>query len=92
MSRPASEHISNINGPIAEELKGSATRLNDNLVIGEWSCALTSDSLKAESDPQGAQSTFCQRQMDVYSRAGGGWSFWSESLLPTPFRSVLIVI
>ena len=77
MSMPASAHITNVNGPIAEELKGSATRLNDNLVIGEWSCALTSDSLKAEPDPQGAQSTFCRTQMDVYSHAGGGWSFWS---------------
>ena len=77
----ASAHTTNVNGPIADELKSSAKRLNDNLVIDEWSCALTGDSLKAESDPQGAQSTFCRSQMDVYSRAGGGWSFWSKSLL-----------
>lgn len=86
----ASAHITNVNGPIADELKVSAKRLNDNLVIDEWSCALTGDSLKAEPDPQGAQGTFCRAQMDVYSRAGGGWSFWSESVLPTPFLFLLI--
>ena len=88
----ASVHISNVNGPIADDLKSTAKRLNDNLLIGEWSCALTGDSLKAESDPQGAQSTFCRSQMDVYSRAGGGWSFWSKSLLPTPFYLYLPAI
>jgi hypothetical protein len=88
----ASTHITNVNGPIADELKGSAKRLNDNLVIDEWSCALTSDSLKAESDPQGAQSTFCRTEMGVYSRVGGGWSFWSNSLLLTPLRLCLPVI
>lgn len=77
----ASAHITNVNGPIADELKSSGKRLNDNLFIGEWSCALTGESLKAESDPQSAQSTFCRSQMDVYTRAGGGWSFWSKSLL-----------
>jgi glucan 1,3-beta-glucosidase len=85
----ASTHTSNVNGPIAGELKSSAKRLNDNLVIGEWSCALTSDSLKAESNPEGAKSAFCRTQMDVYSREGGGWSFWSGLPLPTRFHVLL---
>jgi hypothetical protein len=81
MSLAASAHIANVNGPISDELKSSAKRLHNNLFIGEWSCALTGDSLKAESDPQSVQSTFCRSQMDVYSEAGGGWSFWSKSPL-----------
>ena len=92
MAMSASEHITNINGPIGDELKSSGKRLNDNLVIDEWSCALTSDSLQAESDPQGAQSTFCRTQMDVYSQVGGGWSFWSKSLLQRYFVLCSFVI
>nr|GAT47207.1 glycoside hydrolase [Mycena chlorophos] len=54
--------------------------LRGNLVIDEWSCALTPRSLSYESDPQAARKTFCETQQAVYQNTSAGWSFWSLHL------------
>ncbi|KAF7295032.1 Glycoside hydrolase [Mycena indigotica] len=54
--------------------------LRGNLVVGEWSCALTPRSLSYEKDKEAARRSFCNTQLDVYSSVAAGWSFWSYQL------------
>lgn len=77
-SEPASQHTSDIDGGIADSLQAASNRQRRNLVIDEFSCALTSDSLKNESDPNQARMEFCTGQTEVYANATAGWSFWGK--------------
>ncbi|KAG5728300.1 putative dolichyl-phosphate-mannose--glycolipid alpha-mannosyltransferase [Termitomyces sp. T112] len=76
-SEPASQHTSDIKGPISKSFVDASLKERGNLFIGEWSCALSSDSMAHEADPDQARRDFCSGQMSVYANAAAGWSFWS---------------
>jgi glucan 1,3-beta-glucosidase len=73
----AQGHTHDVNTTIFSNLEDTANLERGNLVIDEWSCALTDQSLSQESDPQDAQRDFCTEQMDVYASSSAGWAFWS---------------
>ncbi|QRV93739.1 Cellulase (glycosyl hydrolase family 5 protein) [Ceratobasidium sp. AG-Ba] len=79
-STPAQDHTSNINNGISSALAGAFKRARGNLVVDEWSCALTAESLSSlssESKQLAARKSFCTSQANVYLRETAGWSFWS---------------
>ena len=78
-SEPASQHTSDIQGSISSDLEAAALNDRRNLVISEWSCALTDQSLASQSDPDEARKQFCTTQMDVYAGTSAGWAFWCAS-------------
>jgi len=51
------------------------------MIIGEWSCALTPQSLANEGDAAQVQKEFCEQQMSVYANTTAGWTFWGPSFL-----------
>jgi glucan 1,3-beta-glucosidase len=73
---PAAEHTSDIKSAIADSLAKASIQQRRNLVVDEWSCALTADSLAHVSDPDGARRDFCTGQMEVYANETAGWGFW----------------
>ena len=73
---PATEHTSDIKGATAASLANASAQQRRNLVVDEWSCALTMDSLAHESDPDAARRDFCIGQMAVYANTTAGWAFW----------------
>ncbi len=77
-SEPAAQHTSDVETNIADSLQAASDRLRRNLVIDEFSCALTDDSLKDEDDPEEARREFCTGQMQVYANATAGWAFWCK--------------
>ncbi|KAH9952177.1 glycoside hydrolase superfamily [Amylocystis lapponica] len=76
-SEPASQHTADIQGPIANSFSVASAKQRRNLVIDEWSCALTDDSLSYEDDPDQARHDFCVGQMEVYTNTSAGWGFWA---------------
>lgn len=52
--------------------------LNGNLIIGEWSCALSDESLRGEENPISSRRQFCEVQEKTYRDVGSGASFWSK--------------
>ena len=81
MSEPASQHIDDIRGKIAQSYSAASSKERRNLVIDEWSAALTNDSLGFEIDPVQARRDFCSAQIDVYTNTSAGWGFWCKMLL-----------
>lgn len=75
-SEPASQHTSDIQGGIADSLRDASLQERRNLVVDEFSCALTGDSLQDESDPDQARREFCTGQVNIYANTTAGWSFW----------------
>jgi len=73
---PATEHTGDIKGTIAGSLAKASSQQRRNLVVDEWSCALSADSLAQESDPDAARKEFCIGQMSVYANNTAGWGFW----------------
>ncbi|KDN38614.1 hypothetical protein RSAG8_09401, partial [Rhizoctonia solani AG-8 WAC10335] len=79
-SKPVGDHISNVNSSIMSSLAAAAKRARHNLVIDEWSCALSPGSLSKLPDgatEQAARKAFCSAQSSAYLRTTAGWSFWS---------------
>ncbi|KAH7915012.1 glycoside hydrolase superfamily [Hygrophoropsis aurantiaca] len=76
-SEPASQHKGDVDGPIASSLLAASNKARRNLVIDEWSCALTDKSLSTQKDPARARKDFCMGQMDVYANISAGWGFWA---------------
>ncbi|THG97588.1 hypothetical protein EW026_g4424 [Hermanssonia centrifuga] len=76
-SEPASQHTSDIQNGIAATLASASNQQRRNLVVDEFSCALTDQSLQGESDPGETRREFCTGQMQVYANATAGWSFWA---------------
>ncbi|QRV79062.1 Cellulase (glycosyl hydrolase family 5 protein) [Ceratobasidium sp. AG-Ba] len=79
-STSAQDHTSNINNGISDALASASKRARGNLVVDEWSCALTAESLSSlpsESKQLAARKSFCTSQANVYLRETAGWSFWS---------------
>ncbi|KAF8162882.1 glycoside hydrolase family 5 protein [Crassisporium funariophilum] len=73
-----SQHTSDVKGAIAESLNRVSAKQHHNLVIHEWSCALTAESLQNDDDAEQARKEFCTSQMEVYAKAAAGWGFWCE--------------
>ncbi|KAG8726132.1 Glucan 1,3-beta-glucosidase 3, partial [Ceratobasidium sp. 423] len=79
-SKPVGDHISNVNSSIMSSLAAASKRARHNLVVDEWSCALSPDSLSKLPDgatQQAARKVFCGAQSSAYLRTTAGWSFWS---------------
>lgn len=67
------------NGSFFAELQSAAEQTRGNLVIDEWSCALTGSALAGATDANAERVKFCSTQADLYANSTAGWSFWSES-------------
>lgn len=80
-AEPASQHTSDIQGHISDTLAKASDKQHRNIVVDEWSCALTSQSIANEPDKDQARRNFCEGQMDVYSSITAGWSFWCKNLV-----------
>jgi glucan 1,3-beta-glucosidase len=78
-AEPASGHTSDIQTSIQDRLEVSYKRLRQNMIVGEWSCALTPESLDAEQDHTQARKDFCMAQYDLYSENSSGHHFWCKS-------------
>ncbi|KAJ7740724.1 glycoside hydrolase superfamily [Mycena maculata] len=74
-SESASNHTNDIETSIAQSLAIASAR--GNLIVGEWSGALTPQSLSNEPDQDAARRNFSTAQMDVYSTTTAGWIFWA---------------
>ncbi|KAH9857066.1 glycoside hydrolase [Lenzites betulinus] len=76
-AEPASQHTKDIQGSMSDSLGAASDRQRRNLVVDEFSCALTEQSLADESDPDTARRTFCTGQMEIYQNETAGWAFWA---------------
>jgi hypothetical protein len=72
------QHTSDVHGAIADTLRRISDKIRGNLVVDEWSCALTPESLENDKDAAQVRKQFCGEQMKVYSNATAGWGFWCE--------------
>ena len=77
-SEPASQHTSDVHRVVADSLAAASQLERRNLIVGEFSCALTEESLQNEPDPEGARREFCTGQRDIYQNLTAGWAFWGE--------------
>jgi aryl-phospho-beta-D-glucosidase BglC (GH1 family) len=77
-SEPASQHTGDIRGPVSDTLDGASKEQHRNIVVDEWSCALTPKSIANERDQRRAREDFCTGQMEVYTNTTAGWSFWCK--------------
>lgn len=77
VSEPASEHTIDVNNSISDALRLAASPRRD-LIVGEYSCALTPQSMANEPDGVKSRADFCTSQMKVYTNATAGWHFWCE--------------
>ena len=75
-AEPAAQHTSDIHGPVMDTLAKASEKQHRNLVIDEWSCALTPKSIANEPDKPQARKNFCTGQLDAYTNTTAGWSFW----------------
>ncbi|KAF7793112.1 hypothetical protein EIP86_004220 [Pleurotus ostreatoroseus] len=73
----ASDHTADVDGAIQASLNNDDLEARDNMVVDEWSCALTDQSLQNEKNPDQARQDFCTAQANVYTNISAGWSFWS---------------
>ncbi|KAF9466289.1 glycoside hydrolase superfamily [Collybia nuda] len=76
-AEPASQHTIDINSTVSDTLYRASLKQHRNLVIDEWSCALTPESISSEPDKNKARQDFCTGQLNVYTNTTAGWSFWS---------------
>ena len=77
-AEPVNQHTTDVETFIAGSFASASDQTRRNLVIDEWSCALTPQSLSAVSDPDQARQAFCEGQMSVYANTSAGWGFWGE--------------
>ena len=90
-STPASKHSENVENGISQMLSNASGNQRRNLVVDEWSCALTTQSLSSERAPEEARRRFCTGQMGVYATAAAGWSFWGMTLCDHAFWRLTVV-
>ncbi|KAI0780754.1 glycoside hydrolase [Trametes elegans] len=74
---PASQHTKDVQSSVTNSLAAASDRQRRNLVVDEFSCALTAQSLAEEEDPDGARRAFCEGQMELYQNETAGWAFWA---------------
>ncbi|CAA7265374.1 unnamed protein product [Cyclocybe aegerita] len=71
------KHTDDVDGAVASSLRAVSKKVHRNLVIAEWSCALTPESLELDKDASQVRKKFCEEQMKVYTNTTAGWAFWS---------------
>ncbi|KAI0636795.1 glycoside hydrolase [Trametes polyzona] len=76
-TEPASQHTKDIQSSVSDSLLAASDRQRRNLVVDEFSCALTDQSLAGEADPEAARKAFCTGQMEIYQNETAGWAFWA---------------
>ncbi|TFK91226.1 glycoside hydrolase family 5 protein [Polyporus arcularius HHB13444] len=76
-SESASHHTQDVHDFIAKDLGAASDHQRRNLVVDEFSCALTDQSLSGEDDPDAARRGFCEGQMEIYQNETAGWAFWA---------------
>lgn len=91
-SEPASQHLSDVQGGIADSLRQASLAERRNLVVDEFSCALTDESLQDEADPDQARMDFCTGQIGIYTNTTAGWSFWGKFILLLLLLSLIFAI
>jgi len=64
-------------GSVAQQLIAAASEERRNIVIDEFSCALSGAALSNSPDAIADRRKFCTGQMESYTNATAGWSFWS---------------
>jgi glucan 1,3-beta-glucosidase len=77
-SESAHRHTQDIERYTAADLEHAFATTRGRLVVDEFSCALTPQSLSNEKDQDGARKAFCSAQADVYLNSTAGWSFWCK--------------
>lgn len=77
-AEPASQHTVDIRGAVSDTLGKASKQQHRNLVVDEWSCAITPKSLANEPDQLQARKDFCTGQLDVYTNTAAGWGFWCK--------------
>jgi glucan 1,3-beta-glucosidase len=76
-SNTAAENTKEVDGSVSGELASASKNERRNFVVGEWSCALSPDSLNKAEDAQDARQQFCEGQEQVYTNTSAGWYYWS---------------
>lgn len=76
-NKSASQHTKDIKTSISDSLAAASANQRGNLVVDEWSGALTRQSLSNEPDEVAARRDFCTAQLEAYSNYTAGWSFWA---------------
>jgi glucan 1,3-beta-glucosidase len=79
-SESATSHTTDLSlaGSVGSALMGAGMGLNGNFIIGEWSCALSDESLSGEENPISSRRQFCEVQEQTYRDVGSGAAFWSK--------------
>ena len=75
-SEPANSHINDVKNGIKNSLQSASNKQHRNLVVDEWSCAI--------SNANGGQTKdFCTAQLNTYAQTSAGWGFWGTTFLVT---------
>ncbi|WWD03768.1 hypothetical protein V865_001824 [Kwoniella europaea PYCC6329] len=64
-------------GSLSQQIIGASNEGRRNIVIDEFSCALSGQALSNSQDQQADRRSFCTGQMESYTNATAGYSFWS---------------
>ncbi|WWC91833.1 uncharacterized protein L201_006780 [Kwoniella dendrophila CBS 6074] len=64
-------------GSLSQQIISSSNEGRRNIVIDEFSCALSNQALSNSQDQQSDRRQFCTGQMESYTNATAGYSFWS---------------
>ncbi|WVR00081.1 hypothetical protein IAU59_007223 [Kwoniella sp. CBS 9459] len=64
-------------GSLSQQIIGAANEGRRNVVIDEFSCALSNQALSNSADAVADRRQFCTGQMESYTNATAGYSFWS---------------
>lgn len=75
-----STSITSTSGSISTTLQSASIRTRRNIVIDEFSCAISASAISNETDPILARSLFCSGQLETYTNDTAGYSFWSYVL------------
>jgi len=54
-----------------------------NMIIGEFSCALSDAALARQTNADDARRAFCTTQLATYQNITSGWHFWCKSVSQT---------
>ncbi|CDZ98740.1 glycoside hydrolase [Phaffia rhodozyma] len=66
-----------IKNTLSTSLNTASLSTRNNMIIGEWSAALSQASLAKETNPVGARQAYTTGQMATYANTSAGWAFWS---------------
>ncbi|KAJ2922467.1 hypothetical protein H1R20_g14635, partial [Candolleomyces eurysporus] len=73
----AVQHAKDIGDAVSSFLQKASDQVHRNMIVGEFSCALTPESMAQNPDDgDKARKDFCGGQVDTYAARTGGWHFW----------------